>query len=159
SYFEKIQKGQGDPEAGDWPKQAADLEAHLKSGGTMTFLKDDGSQYKVGPKKKESPRPVAKSKKEDVTKDITPRKKVAKAPDVEIQAAAYAKGPEVPARPGPADSGAGTVKARPGNKTPTPPPVTEGIEQVPRIGLLVSKDGIDTFSADLDNNRTVRLDS
>lgn len=77
-HFEAVARGETNPEDGHWPKVALDLEAHLRSGGTMTYLNKDGSQYAVGPAKRTQ---VATIGAGDATRPETPRPKAAKKPE------------------------------------------------------------------------------
>ncbi|MDL1871223.1 FHA domain-containing protein [Deltaproteobacteria bacterium PRO3] len=180
-HFESVARGETNPEDGHWPKVAVDLEAHLRSGGTMTYLNKDGSQYKLGPAQRAKPKAVAESRAEDTKVDRpkgkgAKQKEVAPQPDEEadsrgkdaaktepqpLTAAARGQADRVGA-PTPVLPGDKTVKAGRDRRTPTPTQPAEGskTEAAPESpGLLLSADGLDGYSVPSKAEKSVHWSS
>ena len=142
-HFESVARGETNPEDGYWPKVALDLEAHLRNGGTMTYLNKDGSQYAVGPAKRAKVAAVGTG---DATRLETPRPKAAKKPE---QAAA---------RSAKADRSEFSLEA----EKPATPPKAEGpktADTPASVGLLHSADGLESFAVKAGADKTVHWSS
>lgn len=142
-HFEAVARGETNPEDGHWPKVALDLEAHLRKGGTMTYLNKDGSQYAVGPAK---PAKVATVGIGDATRLETPRPKATKKPE---QAAA---------RSAKADRRDLSLEA----EKPATPPKADGAktaETPAPVGLLHSADGLESFAVKAGADKAVHWSS
>lgn len=154
-HLEAVARGETNPEDGNWPKVAVDLEAHLRNGGTMTYVNKDGSQYKLGPAKKTKPKAPATGDSE--TTKVEGRTK----PDGKTEKAPQANDgePTVAAARGKADR---KIPIPAGDKptaapTPTPAPKTETTRVL--AGLLLSADGMDGFSADPNSTKPIHWSS